>query len=195
VRAQNFQGGVQAVRVTLQRDVLETRGIPNEHNAHYYMNYMGYGSVPTYLWSPAGPLPAALALRTREAMVQGQRFADTLDFGPNGNQFFLALRYAGAAGSTLVLRQLGAANDLPLPRCQAVEWRARLRGPSAARDVAHQRIKQFLTEMPVAGMRCPNSRYEFVPGRALNDIPIGTSFDCASRVVPVGVHREKDTSR
>ena len=114
VRAQNFQGGVQAVRVTLHRDLWETLGIPNERNSHYYMNAMGYSSVPTYLWSPTGPMPAALALRTREAMILGRRYDGTLDFGTHGNRFFLGLRYRGADGATVVLRQLGAATDLPL---------------------------------------------------------------------------------
>jgi len=111
VRADNFLGGVQAVRVGLQRDVLETLGIPNQHNLHYYMNQAGYAAVPTYLWSDSGPHPAALALRTREAMVLGRKFAGALDFGPNGNRIFLALRYVGTDGSTILLRQYGAAAD------------------------------------------------------------------------------------
>lgn len=114
VRAQNFQGGVQAVRVTLHRDLWETLGVPNERNSHYYMSAMGYSSVPTYLWSPSGPMPAALALRAREAMVMDRRYEGTLDFGPHGNRLFIGLRYRGADGSTVVLRQLGAATDLPL---------------------------------------------------------------------------------
>ncbi|MEE8451367.1 MAG: glycosyl hydrolase [Thermoguttaceae bacterium] len=111
VRADNFLGGVQAVRVTLQRDVMETLGVPNEHNLHYYLNQAGYGSVPTYVWSESGPHPVALALRTREAMVRGRRYAGTLDFGPNGNKIFLGLQYEGSDGSTVVLRQYGAATE------------------------------------------------------------------------------------
>jgi hypothetical protein len=111
VRADTFLGGVQAVRVTLQRDVLETLGIPNEHNLHYYLNQAGYRDVPTYLWSASGPHPAALALRTREAMVLGRHYTGTLDFGPDGNRIFMALRYEGTDGSTIVLRQLGAAEE------------------------------------------------------------------------------------
>ena len=114
VRAWNFLGGVQAVRVTLQRDVLAALGVPGERNLHYYMNQAGYAAVPTYLWSASGPHPTALALRTREAMVLGRRFAGALDFGPNGNRMFLALRYDGDDGSTVVLRQYGNAVDLPI---------------------------------------------------------------------------------
>ena len=113
VRGQTFNGMVQAVRVTLQRDVLETLGIPNEHDLHYYINQGGYSQVPTYIWSSSGPHPAALALRTREAMVLGRKYAGTLDFGPTGNKLFLALRYTGADGATIVLRQYG--NAVPLP--------------------------------------------------------------------------------
>ena len=111
VRADNFLGGVQAVRVTLQRDVMETLGVPNQHNLHYYLNQAGYGTVPTYVWSESGPHPVALALRTREAMVRGRRYAGTLDFGRNGNRIFLGLRYQGGDGSTVVLRQYGAAAE------------------------------------------------------------------------------------
>ena len=111
VRMKNFQGGVQAIRIGLQRDVLETLGIPNEHNLHYYVNQAGYGSVPTYIWSKSGPHPAALTLRTREAMVLGRKFAGTLDFGPAGNRVFMALRFHGDDGETIVVRQLGAAID------------------------------------------------------------------------------------
>jgi hypothetical protein len=111
VRADNFLGGVQAVRVTLQRDVLETLGVPNEHNLHYYVNQAGYGAVPTYVWSDSGPHPAALACRTREAMVRGRRYTGTLYFGPTGNKIFLGLRYQGGDGSTIVLRHYGAAVD------------------------------------------------------------------------------------
>ncbi|HKI34312.1 MAG TPA: NEW3 domain-containing protein [Gemmataceae bacterium] len=108
VRAENFQGGVQAVRVTLQRDVLESLGIPAEHNLHYYLNQGGYGTVPTYVWSDAGPHPAALATRTRQATIRKRPFAGKLDFGPTGNKFLFGLRYDGRDGSTITLRSLGS---------------------------------------------------------------------------------------
>ncbi len=104
VRAENFLGGVQAVRVTLQRDILESLGVPAQHNLHYYLNQGGYGTVPTYVWSDAGPHPAALATRTRQAMVGGRAFAGRLDFGPEGDQLFFGLRYDGVVS----LRSLGS---------------------------------------------------------------------------------------
>jgi hypothetical protein len=109
VRGQNFQGLVQAIRTTLHRDLLEALAIPSEHNNHYYLNQGGYGSVPSYLWSKNGPHPAALALRTRHALTsaQGRRFAGTLDFGPNGTDLFLGVRYRGDDGETISLRNLG----------------------------------------------------------------------------------------
>ena len=107
VRAKLFLGGVQAVRTGLQRDLLASMGIPNEHNYHYYINQVGYSDVPTYAWSGTGPHPMALSLRTRDAMTQGRTLAETLDFGATGNKIFLGLRYTGADGQTLVLRNLG----------------------------------------------------------------------------------------
>ncbi len=107
VRGNIFLGGAQAVRVTLQRDVLEVLGIPNEHNLHYYLNQGGYSDVPTYLWSAAGPHPGALACRTREAMTRGHKFAGAVDFGPTGNKLFMGLRFDGPESSVLVLRNLG----------------------------------------------------------------------------------------
>ena len=113
VRGKLFLGGCQAVRVTLQRDLWASMGTPGDHNSHYYLNTVGYGDVPTYVWSPTGPHPAALACRTREAMTRGRPFAGTLDFGPTGNKIYLALVYKGADGSTIVLRNLGT-TDLAL---------------------------------------------------------------------------------
>jgi len=111
VRAEDFLGGVQAVRVTLQRDVLESLGVPAEHNLHYYLNQAGYGPVPTYVWSDAGPHPAALATRTRQAMIHGRPFAGKTDFGPTGNKLFFGLRYDGLNGSTISVRSLGTRNQ------------------------------------------------------------------------------------
>ena len=109
VRGFNFMGLVQAIRTTLHRDLLETLQIPSEHNNHYYLNQGGYSSVPSYVWSKNGPHPAALALRTRHALTAavGRRFAEQLDFGPNGNALFLGVRYAGDSGDTVSLRNLG----------------------------------------------------------------------------------------
>ena len=107
VRMNSFMPGVQAVRVLLQRDVLETLGIPAEHNLHYYVNEGGYAKVPTYVWSRNGLFPAALATRTRQAMIAGRRYAGQLDFGPTGNKVFMGLRYEGADGTTITLRNLG----------------------------------------------------------------------------------------
>ena len=110
VRGNNFQGLVQAIRCTLHRDLLETFGIPSEHNNHYYLNQAGYSSVPTYVWSNDGPHPAALALRTRHALTSaaGRKYAGAIDFGPTGNTFLMGVRYAGPDGAqTVALRNLG----------------------------------------------------------------------------------------
>lgn len=108
-----YLGDAQAVRLTLHYDVLESLGIPNEHNLHYYINEGGYTSVPTWIWSRVGPYPAALCMRTRAAMISGRPFAGSMDFGPMGNKMFMGLRYADALGTTLTIRNLGTL-DLPL---------------------------------------------------------------------------------
>jgi hypothetical protein len=110
VRGNNFQGLVQAIRMGLHRDLLETLGIPSEHNNHYYLNQGGYSSVPTYVWSAQGPHPGALLTRTRHALTRalGRTYAGTLDFGPTGNTLYFGVRYKGAEGETNVLRNLGA---------------------------------------------------------------------------------------
>lgn len=109
VRGNNLQGLVQAIRMSFHRDFLETLGIPSAHNNHYYLNQGGYSSVPTYVWSAQGPMPAALVMRTRHALTEGAglRYAGTLDFGPTGNSLFLGVRYAGDSGQTVVLRNFG----------------------------------------------------------------------------------------
>jgi hypothetical protein len=100
----------QVARLTLQSDLLETLGVPREHNNHYYLNEGGFDSVPSYVWSQSGPFPAALASRTRQAMVGGRRYDGQLDFGPSGNALFLGLRHVGGDGSTLTLRNLGTSD-------------------------------------------------------------------------------------
>lgn len=109
VRGGNFQGLVQAIRMTLHRDLWETLGTPGEHNNHYYLNQGGYSDVPTYVWSANGPHPAALALRTRYALTRalGRTYASVLDFGPTGNTYLMGVRYLGTDGQTIALRNLG----------------------------------------------------------------------------------------
>ncbi|MGB3088002.1 MAG: hypothetical protein WBC53_09815, partial [Phycisphaerae bacterium] len=104
-----------AVRITLQRDLLELFGVTNDHNSHYYADVTGYMDVPTFVFSDSGPHPAALACRTRHAMTLalGRKFVKKLDFGPTGNKMFLGLLYTGADGATVTLRNLGT-NDLSL---------------------------------------------------------------------------------
>lgn len=111
VRGDNFLGPAQAVRVTLHRDLLETLGIPPQHNSHYYLNEGGYGPVPTYLWSKSGPHPGALALRMRAALTKDLEYSGPIDFGPIGNKMFMGLRYDGSGTSTIVLRNLGVAEQ------------------------------------------------------------------------------------
>ena len=97
----------QAARLTLQSDLLETLGVPREHNNHYYLNEGGFDSVPSYVWSQSGPFPAALACRTRQAMISGRRYEGQLEFGPTGNALYMGLRFQGEDGSTIILRNLG----------------------------------------------------------------------------------------
>jgi hypothetical protein len=109
VRAGMFIGPCQAVRLTPQRDLLEVFGITNDRNSHYYAQTTGYNDVPTFVMSPSGMHPAALACRTRFAMTSaiGRSFVRKLDFGPAGDKIFLGLLYEGDDGSTVTLRNYG----------------------------------------------------------------------------------------
>jgi hypothetical protein len=107
-----FCGASQAIRITMQRDVLEIFGVTNEHNSHYYANVTGYNDVSTFVYSDSGPYPAALACRTRSAMTKGRDFAEKLDFGATGDTLFLGLLYKGTDGSTVTLRNLGAVDQV-----------------------------------------------------------------------------------
>jgi hypothetical protein len=105
--ASNSCAPLQAMRITLQRDLLQVYGVDNDHNSHYYANVTGYNDVPTFVYSGSGPHPAALACRTRAAMIAKRRFVKRLDFGPAGNKMFLGLSYKGPGGSTVMLRNFG----------------------------------------------------------------------------------------
>ncbi len=113
LRAGMFLGPEQAVRVTMHRDLLESLGIPPGHNMYYYLNEGGYKSVPAYVWSHLGPYPAAMALRTREAMTLHRAYKGMVNWGTTGDRMLLGLKYVGAGGTTLVFRNLGTA-DLPV---------------------------------------------------------------------------------
>ena len=115
VRGQNFQGLVQAIRIGTHLDLMETLGIPNEHDFHYYLNQGGYSDVPSYVWSDQGPMPAAVLTRTRYALTSAmkRKYAGTLNFGADGQDLFMGVRYAGADGETVSLRNLGTL-DTPL---------------------------------------------------------------------------------
>lgn len=111
VRGGNFMPIYQAANMAQHRDVLETLGVKPDHNNHYYVNSMGYATVPSYIWDGSGPFPAAFVLRTRYAQTLGRKYAGTLDFGANGNDIFSALRYTGADGQTIILRNEGVADQ------------------------------------------------------------------------------------
>ncbi len=106
VRGGNLTGLSQAIRVTLQRDLMSSLGVPDDHNSHYYLNQGGYSSVPSYVWSEQGPLPAAMATRTRAALIGERPFAGNLHFGATGQTLFLGARYRDRTGETVSLRNL-----------------------------------------------------------------------------------------
>ncbi len=111
VRGGVLTGLSQAIRVTLHRDLWSSLGVPDDHNAHYYLNQGGYSSVPSYEWSDQGPLPAAMATRARVAFIGDRPWVSDLDFGPTGNTLFLGARYRDATGETLSLRNLIGASQ------------------------------------------------------------------------------------
>ncbi len=113
VRGENWMGGAQAARLGLHVDLMASLGIPPEHDNHFYVNDHGFGDCPSWVWSANGPHPAVFTQRVRQALTAGRTYAGQLDFGDPGNELFLGLRYAGAAGDVLVLRNLGL-EPLPL---------------------------------------------------------------------------------
>jgi hypothetical protein len=98
VRANTFSGLLQAIRINAHTDILQSVGIPPEHNLHYYLNEGGYSSVPSYIWSKYGPHPAVFVMRTRYALTKGLGFTGVLDFGKDGNKLLSGLRYSGDDG-------------------------------------------------------------------------------------------------
>ena len=101
---------LQAVRIMLHRDLLETLGIPNERNSHYYLNDGGYGGCTSFIWSRNGPYLAALSLRMRQAQVLGKTYSGELDFGPTGGKMFMGLKFTGADEDLYIVRNLGFAD-------------------------------------------------------------------------------------
>jgi streptogramin lyase len=110
IRGDNFLPLTQAIRITLHRDLLDRLGIPSEHSLHFYLDDHGYADVPTFIFSAAGPHPAALALRTRAGLLGERALAATLDFGALGNKLFWGQRYDGPEGAVVILRNLGLAD-------------------------------------------------------------------------------------
>ena len=106
VRGGLLTGYSQAIRITLHRDLLSSLGVPDDHNAHYYLNQGGYSDVPSYVWTDRGPLPAALATRTRAAMLARRPFVGSLNFGATGNTLFMGERYRDKTGETISLRNI-----------------------------------------------------------------------------------------
>jgi len=111
IRGGDFMPMYQAVNMAQHRDLLETLGIPPDHNNHYYVNQMGYQAVPSYIWGSNGPHAAGFVTRTRYAETLGRKYEGKLDFGPMGNEIFSALRYRGSDGQTIVLRNEGTADQ------------------------------------------------------------------------------------
>ena len=110
VRGNNYQAQVQAIRLLMHQDLLETLGVPAERDLHFYLNESGFGEVPSYLWSKDGPMPAIVGARTRYALTQalGRKYAGTLDFGAQAKPLFMGVKFQGADGAqTLSLRNLG----------------------------------------------------------------------------------------
>jgi hypothetical protein len=108
-----FLGPQQAVRLTMQRDMLQLFGIHNDRNSVYNMNLTGF--LDTFVRSNSGLHPPALTARTRHALTSGlgRRFKREVDFGPTGNKALLGMPYEGEDGATLMLRNYGCL-DMPL---------------------------------------------------------------------------------
>jgi hypothetical protein len=114
MRYWGYIGASQALRISLQRDLLESWGVSNDHNNHYYVNVSGFDDMTTFVNTPAnGPHQALLVCRTRAAMTRDRKFVEKLNLGPTGNKIMLGLRYEGDSGTTITLRNYGCL-DLPV---------------------------------------------------------------------------------
>lgn len=111
IRGGDFMPLYQAVNMAQHRDLLETLGIEQYHNNHYYVNQMGYQSVPSYIYGTNGFHAAALVMRTRYAQTLAHTYAGTLDFGRTGNQILSGLRFIQEGYETIVLRNEGTTDQ------------------------------------------------------------------------------------
>ena len=170
VRGGFVYGGIQAVRCLVQRNLLETFGIPSAHNNHYYLNQGGYSAVPSYLWESAGPHPAALALRTRAALTKGTQYAGEIDFGVTGNKMLLGLRFEFAAGSVVSVENFGTADmayEAEVKGAEAVEIVDSF-GNVTSRPVTNGKLALAIPQLPIYLRLKPGQTISFPqldPGR------------------------------
>ena len=154
VRGGDYQGLVQAIRLSMHLDLMETLGIPAERDLHFYMNQSGYSAVPSYLWSGTGPMPGVLATRTRYALTgaKGRKYADQLNFGSQANDLFLGVRFVGVDGTqTISLRNLGT---VPTPLQYAVSGAGSIfvtdwAGNSTEVPVVGGKVTLPMTQLPI----------------------------------------------
>ena len=104
---------LQTHRILMHRMIWETHGCPTTRNNYYYVQNEGFASVGSWLFSTTGINPAALALRTRYALLGGlsalATFTSKLDFGASGNDLLLGtLHTAGDGSKVLSLLNMGA---------------------------------------------------------------------------------------
>jgi len=165
VRSGLFQGATQAARATLQQELGDALGVTPGRNWLYYLNEGGYSAVPTYLWSRQGPHPAALALRTRAAMISDHVYAGTVDFGATGNKLMLGTRYQSSDSTVLILRNLGMASS-------SVQLEIEGSAPVALTDafgneqqltVMNSRIAVELSQMPTYLRFAKDRKFKIVP--------------------------------
>ena len=167
VRGGNFMGGVQASRMMLHRDLLQSLGISADTNLHFYANEQGFSPVPTYIWSSAGPHPAALALRARASLLNGRTYSGTLDFGATGSKLFFGLKYAGQDGSVVL-----SLHNLGLPD-QIVDFR--VTGTTLVKTVdAFGNVTQSPVTNGLAHITLPMLPVYLVqaPGQAIAPVPV-----------------------
>jgi hypothetical protein len=90
-------------------------GVSPDHFYYYYVNEGGYADFSSELVDGERELyPAALLMRTRAHLLNGEHYESAQDLGPVGNWLVLGNRYAGADNDVIILTNTGAYRDIDL---------------------------------------------------------------------------------
>jgi hypothetical protein len=105
----SFQPRTQSRWLMMMLMIFEQYGIPKEHNHLWYDRSGGFWDVPAWWVNGDGTLfPVSVLLRTWAEELYGTRFAESLDFGPEGNKLYLGSRFTGPGKNVVALMSSGS---------------------------------------------------------------------------------------